>query len=234
MSIQKIYFITFGNEKYYNSLNRIHKEALDFNIFDEIILNTYIDLKNDSEFWSCHSDFIEKNRRGYGYWIWKPYINLKLMEKINEGDIVIYADAGCTLNINGKNRLLEYIELVKKNDILSFELTHSEKKFTKKDVFDYFNFENNDNINQINATVFIYKKCDKIYNIFKLCYETCCNYNLLNDEPSISKNHDEFIEHRHDQSIFSIIRKKFNTYFIKDETYPIGIKEFPIWATRKI
>jgi len=70
--------------------------------------------------------------------------------------------------------------------------------------------------------------------MFKVWYETCCNYHLLNDEPSISKNYEEFIEHRHDQSIFSIIRKKFNTYYIEDETYPIGIKEFPIWATRKI
>ena len=70
--------------------------------------------------------------------------------------------------------------------------------------------------------------------MFKLWYETCCKYHLLNDKHSISPNYDEFIEHRHDQSIFSVIRKKFNTYYIKDETYPTGIKENPIWATRKI
>ena len=45
----KIYFITFGNEKFYNSLNRIYNEALSFNIFDNIILNTDKDLKNDLE-----------------------------------------------------------------------------------------------------------------------------------------------------------------------------------------
>ena len=229
----KLYFITFGNEKYYNSLQSIYKEVENFNIFDEIIIKTDKNLKEDIEFWNKHSNFIEKNNRGYGYWLWKPYINLKLMEKINIDDIIVYADAGCTFNINGKNRLLEYIELVKKKDILSFELTHSEKKYTKKDVFEYFQYDNNDNINQLLGGIFIYKKCDKIYNIFKLWYDTCCIYHLLNDEKSISKNYDEFIEHRHDQSIFSIIRKKFNTYYIKDETYPCGILENPIWATRK-
>ena len=61
----KIYFITFGNEKFYNSLNRIYNEALSFNIFDDIILNTNIDLKNNSEFWNPHSDFIEKNNKVY-------------------------------------------------------------------------------------------------------------------------------------------------------------------------
>ena len=78
----KLYFITFGNEKYYNSLQRIKKEVENFNIFDEIIIKNDKDLKDDIEFWNKHSDFIKKYNRGYGYWIWKPYINLKLMEKI--------------------------------------------------------------------------------------------------------------------------------------------------------
>ena len=226
-----MYFITFGNENYYNSLKLISKEVKNFNIFDEIIIITDKELKSDTDFWNKHSKFIENNKRGYGYWLWKPYINLKLLEKINENDIVLYTDAGCTFNINGKNRLIDYINLVKEYDILSFQLTHPERKYTKRDLFEYFDYENNDN--QINATTFIYKKCDFICNIFKLYYETCCNYHLLNDEKSISKNYDEFIEHRHDQSIFSIIRKKFNTYYIKDETYPTGILKYPIWASRR-
>ena len=112
----QIYFITFGNEKYYNSLDRISKEVKHFNIFDDIIILNDKYLKDDIEFWNKHSDFINNNNRGYGYWIWKPYINLKLMEKINNNDIVIYTDAGCTFNIEGKNRLLEYIELVNQID----------------------------------------------------------------------------------------------------------------------
>jgi hypothetical protein len=231
MSKEKLYFITFGNEIYYNSLKNISKEVENFNIFDEIIIITDKDLKNNIDFWNNHSNFIEDNKRGYGYWLWKPYINLKLLEKINENDIVVYADAGCTFNINGKNRLLEYIELTKQNNILSFQLTHKERKYTKKDLFEYFDYKNNDD--QLHATCFIYKKCKKNYELFKLYYDTCCNYHLLNDKKSISKNYDEFIEHRHDQSIFSIIRKKFNTYYIEDETYPIGILKHPIWATRR-
>ena len=226
----KLYFITFGNEKYYNSLQRIKKEVENFNIFDEIIIKNDKDLKDDIEFWNKHSDFIKKYNIGYGYWIWKPYINLKLMEKIDNDDIIVYADSGCTFNVEGKNRLLEYIELVKKNDILSFELKHSEKKYTKKDVFEYFNYQNNDDINIINATSFIYKKCNTNYNIFKLWYDTCCIYHLLNDEKSISKNYDEFIEHRHDQSVFSLLMKNYGFerigYEIEEQ------QRVPIYASR--
>ena len=31
---------------------------------------------------------------------------------------------------------------------------------------------------------------------------------LIDDSPSISKNHKDFIEHRHDQSLFSLLCKK--------------------------
>ena len=33
-------------------------------------------------------------RRGYGYWIWKPYIVSKMMSRLNDGDILVYTDAG--------------------------------------------------------------------------------------------------------------------------------------------
>ena len=45
-------------------------------------------------------------------------------------------------------------------------------------------------------------------------YETCCNYHLLNDEPSIIPNDASFSENRHDQSIWSIIRYKYGTEII--------------------
>ena len=39
--------------------------------------------------------------------------------------------------------------------------------------------------------------------------ESLLNINkLIDDSASISKNHKDFIEHRHDQSLFSLICKK--------------------------
>jgi len=35
---------------------------------------------------------------------------------------------------------------------------------------------------------------------------------MIDDSPSISKNLDCFREHRHDQSIFSLLTKKYNIY----------------------
>ena len=67
----KIYFITFGagGQNYYDAVERLGQQSNQINLFNHIILYTDEDLKQDTEFWSKHSTFIENNKRGYGYWI---------------------------------------------------------------------------------------------------------------------------------------------------------------------
>ena len=52
----------------------------------------------------------------------------------------------------------------------------------------------------------------------KLWYNISLNHHLIDDTPSKSPNFKEFIEHRHDQSIFSLLTKLYdmNIYFCKD------------------
>ena len=69
--------------------------------------------------------------RGGGYWIWKPYIISKMLEQINENDILVYIDAGCHINITkeSKQRFNEYINMINnsKCGLLRFQ-THIKKK----------------------------------------------------------------------------------------------------------
>lgn len=70
-------------------------------------------------------------------WVVIGYGNIMLLKKldeINENDILIYLDVGCTINPKGKEKFNEYIELLNKNDegIISFQLNHLEKKYTTK------------------------------------------------------------------------------------------------------
>ena len=237
-------FLTFGNQKYYNSLNRIKNEALSFNIFDKILIYNDLNLKNDfSDFWQSHENFITNNPRGYGYWIWKSYLVLKTLETMNENDILVYADAGCSLNNHGINRLNEYFEIVKNSNygILSFELGFLEKIYTKMDAFHELKMDKNQYLNskQIMATIFILKKCNHTIKLINEWYKFVCIYHLVDDSESNSKNDENFIEHRHDQSIFSLIRKKYGTEIISDETWYSNwdfdsIKNIPILSTRII
>ena len=55
-------------------------------------------------------------------------------------------------------------------------------------------------------------------------------YNLINDDTKNEENC--FIENRHDQSIYSIIVKKFGSIKLNDETYDFTDTTKPILAKR--
>jgi hypothetical protein len=96
------YFITFGagNKNFHEAVDRLANQVNKLNLFDKIIPYTEDYLKNDNYFWEKHSFFIENNSRGYGYWLWKPYIIKKTMEEMKDGDILLYLDCGCEINYN--------------------------------------------------------------------------------------------------------------------------------------
>ena len=242
--MQQIYYITFGgpSKKFHDAVNRICSEADKIEIFDKIIGYTEKNLMDNKKFWNKHRNFIINNQRGCGYWLWKSHLTKKTMKEMNDNDILVYTDAGCTINSNGKKRLLEYFDIVNnsKFGILSFDLVEQlEKKWTKMDIINYFGAHDLLETGQLVGGIFILRKCDHTVNLVKMWYKSCCIYNHINDSRSNIPNHSSFIENRHDQSIFSILRKKLGTEIIRDETYfatnwNIRGNKFPIWATRKI
>ena len=236
-------FLTFGgpSEKYHNAVKRICSEAEQIKIFDKIIGYTEKNLIDDKKFWNKHGNFITNNKRGYGFWLWKSYLTKKTMKKMKDNDILVYADAGCSINLYGKQRLLEYFDIVNnsKFGILSFNLGHLEKTWTKMDIINYFGAHDLLETGQLVGGIFILRKCVHTINLVEKWYKSCCEYNLIDNSPSSITNDSSFIENRHDQSIFSVIRKKSGTEIICDETFfapnwNINGYNYPIWATRKI
>jgi hypothetical protein len=237
----KKYFITFGgpSKRFHEAVNRIKREAEELGIYDKIIGYTDKELKDKNKFWKKHGKFIESNPRGYGYWLWKSFITKETLKEMNENDILVYADSGCSLNKNGTKRLLEYFDIVKNSSlgILSFELDYIEKSYTKMDIFKEMNVFELMDTKQLVGGIFIIRKCERTVNLVKELYKLCSNYHLINDDPSKIPNSPDFIDYRHDQSIFSLLRKKRGTEILRDETYfypdwDILGKNYPIWAIR--
>lgn len=243
-SKRKVVFLAFGGptQGFYDAIDRIKKEAEDINVFDKILTYTDKDLKKDEEFWKIHGDRSNNNKRGYGYWAWKPYLIKKELDKLDDNDILFYVDVGCTINKDGRKRLLEYIDMLKtskETGIIGFHLLHTEKKYTKKLLLREFGFENNKDVldsGQFISTLVPIIKNKHSMNIVNEWYKYNSNFDLVND---VTENeYPEFIEHRHDQSILSLLLKKYGCISLKDETYDdnypgIWKSEYPFWATRK-
>ena len=251
----QIYFLTFGgpSQDYHMASARICQQASKMDIFDKIICFNETDLMNDDDFWQKHSSFILSNPRGYGYWLWKPYIIKKTLDTMNENDILLYCDCGNELNNHpiAKQKLQEYIELVKDKNILGTKGGSSDYNYTKMDLIKYFKMENKIQLlsqPHMQATVLMIKNNHSMREFMKEYYEIGSqNYHFIDDSPSIYINFSCFVEHRHDQSIFSLLAKKYNYLnYDLDPTYwgvftdGLRIKhnylenaiEYPIWTCR--
>tara|TARA_B100001758_G_C18304522_1_gene554293 strand:+ start:221 stop:937 length:717 start_codon:yes stop_codon:yes gene_type:complete len=235
-----IHLITYGNKKFSDSKKRLCNEAKATNWFDTITVYGPEDL--DDEFTLKFKNILEQPRGG-GYWIWKSYIIKKKLYEINDSDILIYLDAGCSINPQGKDRFNEYVEMLNNSDagIISFQMDFPEKTYTTKEIFNYFNVDINSEIansGQIQATVRIMKKNKNLINLINLESKTLYDNPLLFTDHYNNNQESYFKDNRHDQSIFSVIRKMYNPILLTDETYflPFGNDKslkYPFWATRK-
>ena len=123
-SNRKIHFITYGNDKFEKAKIRIVKEAHAFGEFKTVKAFEPQDLPKD--FTENYQQILTMPRGG-GYWIWRPIIIQQALDKINDGEYLVYLDAGCTINPKGKRRFNEYLQLLDDNKnkygILSFQMS---------------------------------------------------------------------------------------------------------------
>lgn len=236
----KIHFLSFASAKFYDTLMQLQKEAEISDYFDTIECLRTHDLPLKYRL----SKFLLLNRfkRGYGYWIWKSFITKEALDKIEFGDILVYADAGCVINPEARQRFYEYIELLNTSVIsnLSFQTIHPERQYVKGDVLKYFNIQDNEEIKnsgQLIATIYLIRKDENSINLINKWYDICHNKtHLITDKKSQYPNDITFIDHRHDQSVFSILRKKNSSIILPDETYCTNWEEnkhIPIHAQRR-
>ena len=241
----KIYFVSFNSKHGSQALKRIQEEAITFYNFSKIHIFDADVLLLDKPFFDAHANFIQNNPRGYGYWIWKPFLIRKVMQQVSDNAFVLYVDSGCTLSVEGKQRFEEYMALMKyfQKDILCFQMqSHLEKQWSKRDTTLFLNATEHDlDSGQIMATAHLWRKTQFSLSFLNLWLDTATvnNYHYVDDTPSREPNDFSFTEHRHDQSIFSLLIKtvaKDKAYVINhDETWSDNwdsIKHIPIHAMR--
>ena len=88
-------FVCYADHRFYESQNRIARQAKRIGIFDKILKYSPKDLPS-----YISSSPLFAFSKGGGYWVWKPYVIWHTLQFASEGDIVWYCDSGCTLNAN--------------------------------------------------------------------------------------------------------------------------------------
>ena len=206
-------FLTFADQTIYK-YDRIIEEARKSNFFTECNGLCLKDL--DDEFLKKHENWIFQNKRGYGYWIWKPQCIYSELKKLKENDILFYADSGCKIMNQRGEKIVEYINAVSKDKvgILGFKIKYNSIEYTKRDVLDKIipdeqrkKFENK---KQIAGGILVIRKNQKSMDIIKEWVDLSSDHHNIDDSPSLKKNDKKFKEHRHDQSILDCLFYKYS------------------------
>lgn len=243
MTTSRVWFCTFGDSlRYRSSLCRIQQEAWMFQnalVFDEVCV--YNERMLDDAFLQKSKTM---NCRGYGYWSWKPQIVLQTLKKMNDGDVLVYSDAGTHLNLGGLEKMKGYIELARTHDThnIAFQMPHVEEMWNKMDLLARYpsamqTEKHPWQTGQYAACAFVLQKTHQTVKMVEEWLEVCLDRHLIDDTPSVLPNHSDFKEHRHDQSAWSLIRKKYGSAVLSDETWPCDgqwdlAHEYPFQAMR--
>ena len=158
------------------------------------------------------NNYAKTYSRGYGYWVWKPYIVNEALSTLNENDILLYVDGRSGLRKTGKPiKWLDYFIQESKLDIACWQMVHKEMHWTNGDIISAFKLNLNSELlktGQFATTFHAYRKNMQTLNFVNEWLNFLKNnLAICRDEKSLNSNHNKFIENRHDQSVFSLLIK---------------------------
>ena len=226
----KKYYINFADSLFKKTQEFALKKAAKKGNFD--FVKGYSPDDIEKEFYNQNKAVLNQ-KRGKGFWLWKPYFILKKLEEMDNGDYLFYSDSGIFF-VKSVDILIEEIEK-SEQDVMGFELPLIESQWTKEELFksmdcDQKHFRES---NQIIGGFQLIKKSVFSVNFYNEFLKYACNELNITDKynQKILQN-DDFIDHRHDQSIFSLLYKKYKLKPYKDPTqfgkYPVCYADIQI------
>lgn len=200
--------ITYGDKKFEMSKNRFIQNAHAINIFDEIIAYSDKDLSEELK----QSEIINE-KRGGGLWSWKPDVILTTLNKMEDGDILVYCDSGCTVYpCNEWNHIWKSLE---NHDIIAQRIYQRTDKWTRKSIIEYFAQTNSKNWTkcyQHMATAIILKATPFTRAFVSEWKDMMISHPEMVKDVTIEEKVNEaecFIENRHDQAFYSALTYKY-------------------------
>ncbi|MFN4059784.1 MAG: hypothetical protein ACK4IA_03410 [Paracoccus hibiscisoli] len=173
-------------------------------------------------FWE-ENRFILEQPRGAGYWLWKPWIILRKLRECGPDDIVIYNDAG--RYERGAFRQFpcfphaatELCAMTPNRFIHGFiGAWQVQGEYTKRDAFVVMDADNDEmrRAAQVCAGPLLFMPSKASFDFLERWLEYCRDPRVLTDQPDeLKPTHPQFRDHRHDQSVGSILAHQTGAHY---------------------
>lgn len=201
--------ITYASQHMTISAERCRDSALKFGCNESII---YSKQNIDQQFYDDNKHIFETNvldtygnPRGGGYWLWKPYFILKAVQAANDGDYIVYTDAGIEF-VADVNHLLNDMT----TEIMLFANGWRHGDWCKMDVLKAMGSTEFVNEQQVQASCIIVSRSQRTIEFLKEWLYWATQPGFIDDSESNLPNEKTFREHRHDQAILTNLAYKYS------------------------
>ncbi len=202
-------FATFGggSDRFRDAAERLGAEIAELKLFDTVRVVTGEALLEDpahAEFSAEYGEFIGRHARGFGFWCWKPYVIDTALETLADGDLLIYADAGCEA---GSRR--DFQMLFQELETLSFmgqTTAHDHIRYCKRHTLERLDPEGRFRSALMReATILAIRVNPETRSLIREWRTLLLDKALLTDPSADEVQSAEFVDHRHDQAVLSLL-----------------------------
>lgn len=214
-NVVNIILINYSNKFYTRAQKNNTKSAIELGCFKKVISYQPNDI--EEQFYRKNKEILS-NPRGAGYWLWKPYFIKKTLSLMSDGEYLFYCDSGSRF-VTSVDELLKLVKTTNQ-DIIPFELPFKESQYTKRDCFILTNTDEEKyyNSQQRLAGFSVWKKSEDAVKFVDEWLTLAQDERIITDLENQMNfpNYDDFITHRHDQSLFSLLTKRYNLAAYRD------------------
>ena len=218
--------ICYHSQKYNSYMGRMQGR------FDIIIPYGFQDIDDD---FKEKNEHILSQQRGAGYWLWKPYLICKTLDQMKDGDWLMYADSGSWF-IHSMKHLIEPCRALNGLMLFHNDPWNINSHWTKRDCFVKMDGDTEEITakRQLEASFVFCQKNDFVVHFMREWLRWCQTDEIVTDAANVcgEENYPGFCDHRHDQSILSILACQLKVEAIEPiykgygaQGHPLGIPQ---------
>jgi hypothetical protein len=208
----KILF-NFAHNKFYAAQAKNAETGLSIGGFDTAHQYRMSDI--GPEFMAKNAHILNLSR-GAGYWMWKYYFFDRLLtdDSIPEGSYIFYSDSGSHF-VDSVDHLIEVLERDQQS-IQVYRQNHASYIWTKRDMFILMDADREPFLTSCQRVGgwMLAKKDDFSRKFFAECLHYSQDFRIITDAGNQlgQPNYPGFRDHRHDESLITIMAKKYELF----------------------
>jgi len=222
----KVYLVTFDNLKKYALIAR----ALN-NTYSKVGIEKHLRWQQqilEKTLFYKENITLFAHKKGFGGWVWKPYIIYDALKRIPDGDYVYYQDCYNDPRgfISSVEPVIDYMEKHKIEILPGLKEPYFNKSFIKDALLKHFNFGVVQELEFLSrkhvcASPIFIKKSDNSVNIIMEWLTLCQKPNLILPKPNPSG-----VQHNYDMSIWNCILEKYKIRPLNIDLDKLDTKNF--------